>query len=580
MDIISLVFFVPLFYNSTDGSRHVGDDWRLYGLDVSEKKELTKEEKDRQVRVANMFGAFDKLIRGMKLYEGKGPLVEKLLASAKQRVDAALVDGDIVSKITPIGPIYLGEPCIEGDAPKYLFQLFCDGVRELTFRQGVPETELLTLAEVLNADLSESQDDMVTHLWKQELKFIRYYAVDTLGVQVDDSGELSLAANQEQQLASVDQGQDMTLSSSDMRLLKSQNKLNWVRSCKAPPLATGSLAESTRLLTRAIEKTQDIQRFVAIALRVSEKGEAHPMLLNLLQSYIGKGDADSVSKLLEALAQIGTDGHSEAAKLLNQSLSEETLVALAPLYSDNSTSFIEAFNLALKLDSFSPQQLVVLLKHSDIGEARVKLQKMLGDAGVDLTPFYVDALSSEIDEVVMDAIGALGKIGSDMAIEALAKALSNHLTEVRKAAMKAMSGRYTDKVKTPLVKALKDPDAEIRIAALSVLSGAGDRMIGSSLLGVMQGPDFYRREEEEVAAFFEALSAFPSPSSLGFINKLLTEKNLTRSKAIVSRQLLAVKSLSKMDSPDAKPALEQCAKRWFLPSDVKSAAKSAIQNKK
>ena len=45
-------------------------------------KELTKEEQDRHVRVSNMFGAFDKLIRGMKLYEGKGPLVEKLLAQA------------------------------------------------------------------------------------------------------------------------------------------------------------------------------------------------------------------------------------------------------------------------------------------------------------------------------------------------------------------------------------------------------------------------------------------------------------------------------------------------------------------
>ena len=105
-------------------------------------------------------------------------------------------------------------------------------------------------------------------------------------------------------------------------------------------------------------------------------------------------------------------------------------------------------------------------------------------------------------------------------------------------------------------------------------------MIGSSILGVMQGADFYNRGDDEVAAFFEALSHYPSPSSLGFINKLLTEKNLTRSKAIVSRQMLAVTALSKMDSPDAQPALEQCAKRWFLPSDVKSAAKTAIKNKR
>ena len=116
----------------------------------TDKPNLTKEEEDLLQRVGCMFGSLDKLIRGMKLYEGKGPLVERLLKDTMKKSEMVLTDKDITTKITPVGAMFLNQPLSDSASPpKYLFKLYCDGVRELSFRPGVNEEELLKLANVL-----------------------------------------------------------------------------------------------------------------------------------------------------------------------------------------------------------------------------------------------------------------------------------------------------------------------------------------------------------------------------------------------------------------------------------------------
>ena len=40
------------------------------------------EQEDRQAQVADLFSCIDKLLKGMQLYEGHGPLVDRLMKSA------------------------------------------------------------------------------------------------------------------------------------------------------------------------------------------------------------------------------------------------------------------------------------------------------------------------------------------------------------------------------------------------------------------------------------------------------------------------------------------------------------------
>ncbi|MEC8382769.1 MAG: hypothetical protein VXZ96_20750, partial [Myxococcota bacterium] len=192
----------------------------------------------QQIRLDNivaLFQSLDKLVRGMKLYEGKGPLVERLFDTLSQKTADSLESGEFTLSITPIGPTYLGEAVLEdGKPPSYLFQMYCDGIRELTFVPGVPDDELKNLVEVLFTEIKDPNEDIVTMMWKQSFGHIRYYAVDTLGIQVGDDDNVKLKAKSADQLKSSEFGEKMKMSSSDIRLLRSNDQLLWMRESRSP----------------------------------------------------------------------------------------------------------------------------------------------------------------------------------------------------------------------------------------------------------------------------------------------------------------------------------------------------------
>ena len=109
---------------------------------MSNHGSLTKYQQEQINNLSAFFGSLDKLVRGFQLYEGKGALVERLLQDTFSKATKAL-DDVITVKVTPVGPMLYGEALLgEGQTPKYLFRLFCDGVRELTFHPGITLEEL------------------------------------------------------------------------------------------------------------------------------------------------------------------------------------------------------------------------------------------------------------------------------------------------------------------------------------------------------------------------------------------------------------------------------------------------------
>ena len=62
-----------------------------------------------------------------------------------------------------------------------------------------------------------------------------------------------------------------------------------------------------------------------------------------------------------------------------------------------------------------------------------------------------------------------------------------------------------------------------------------------------------------------------------FLNGVLSDKNLTRNKNVIQRQLLVVQTYQNMDSPDVQGMLEQSLKNWFLSGEVKNAIKNVLR---
>ena len=88
--------------------------------------EKTAEEVEAIKKSGLFFIGLDKLVRGIKLYEGQGSLVEQLLKDGYAKAKEVFSQ-EYTYKITPVGPMFLSEPLSEeGKNPDYLFQMYCD----------------------------------------------------------------------------------------------------------------------------------------------------------------------------------------------------------------------------------------------------------------------------------------------------------------------------------------------------------------------------------------------------------------------------------------------------------------------
>ena len=541
-------------------------------------KELSKEEEDQLQTVINLYTSLDKLVRGCKLYEGKGALVERLAADTEKKMNLALEQGQITTKITPIGPMFLDRAVFDdGRIAKYLFKLYFDGVRELSFQPGITVDEIFSLAQVFNADYGAIEDDMVTLIWKADYDHIRYYAVDALGAQMDVEEESDLLDKSRSKLEASLDGEEMKMSSSDMRLLKSRDNLNWVRICKTPAEAPAQLNQLLDNIQTQLQQEQIYSRFIAIALKVTNEEQESPMVQQLFEALTINGNMKGVTEMLKCLLTLTKDGNKQSTLLLQNICSKENIQKLSTVFASNHDVLGPIFQALITVEHIDPEGYVSLLSSLDPGEARTALQEILMGSTIDMTSFYLDTLNDSNDSIVLDSISALGKIASERAIAALYKSLGNPLTSVRTAALKAINGVYIASERKALGKVLKDPDVENRMLALQILNSTQDRSIGPTLLGIMQGGEFFKRGDEEQELFFDMLSKYPSPSVFSFLNGILSERNLSRSKSVTDRQLSVVSTYKKMDSPDAQPMLQKALKNWFLAGDVKSAIKEALR---
>ena len=536
-----------------------------------------------QVYAKNVFGALEKLLRGMLLYEGKGRLVEQSLNDLMEQVDAALSTGPLTVRIAPIGLMCEGELISdESKPPRYLFRLFCDGVRELTLLPGLPREELLSLVTVFKTDPKEmGDDDLVTLLWKQELKFIRYYAVDTLGMgmKVDADGDLTLAADAEDstQFHSEEFGEELVLSASDLRMLRSQDAMPWVRDCHAPTQATGRVAELASHFQEAFQRPLDTRRFVQLALRFSEDApdDPSPLVLGMLDALLFTRDVEQVAELLSCM-EVATQAGTAAQRTLRRAACvPERMKAIAVLYASHHEL------LTPPLSALSDgTALVELLKQLEPGPAQDQLQGVLEKKGVDLTPYYLQHLEDPNTPIVINAIKALGRIGSPQAVKALAEALNNPLTVVRQASLEAMKGRYNAESRVALGRVLKDPDRGNRMLALQLLAESGDRRVGWLLMSAVQSSSFSDRDAEEQATLFSTLASFKDTRTLTYLESVLTDRNLSRNPSTINRQMMATQAIAGMNTPEAMEVLKRCGQRWFLPASIKKAIQVALSKMK
>ena len=533
-------------------------------------------------RLVGMFNALDKLMRGTRLYEGRGSLVARLMTELVRRTEAAVADGDFTVRVTPFGLMYGEDQVTQGDTrlTEFLFRFFCDGIRELTFTPGLDADELRSFVEVLISDPRQGEEDYTTLLWKREFDHIHFYATDTLqtGIDIDaeaDQGLLAAAEQSRLQSAAGGLAQEVVLSPDDLRMLKTEDGLGWVKECAAPMRVGEVAAETLQSVQDAFDSPWDHGRFLQMAVRAAEEhpDEPSPLVIGMFDSLVASGEAKAAARLLSASGEAARMGGYAAKNLRSALFDPDRIAGLDRLYDRYTDLLLEPIQEAA---AEHPDALIALLNKLEPGETRDSLRVALLDAGIDLTPFYRRCLNDTNEEVVLDAISALAREASEASIGALTGALGYTSTKVRRSALKALVGHYPQEARVALSRALGDPDRECRLIALRILAESGDRRMTGAILGRIQDSTFASRNADEQTAFLKALAAFNEPRTVPFFSTLLNEVKLARGGALQERQILAIDTLAAIGTEDARKALTKCSRRWSAPRNIKQAAKQAL----
>ncbi len=523
-------------------------------------------------RVAAVFTSMDRTIKGMRLYAGQGEMADRLFGKLLHAANEATAEGPMTVGLTSFGPIYGGKPVLAVDERiPYLFRLYLDGVRELTLLKDLDATELRGLVDVLGTDPKGSEDDLVTLLWGKNFKTIRHYAVDAIatGAEADIADGKLAQARAGQGIDSRQQAGDvkLALSASDLRVLQTGGELGWVAGARGPVAGGESVQHISARVAEAIECRPDFTAFMAIARRVGGEQEgASPLVVDMYDSLLATGDAEGVGAMLQCL----TGAPADRTAILESARMEK----LAPLYAAHPDALKPAL---VPLVQAEPDGMVALLTALPPGPNAEGLRDVLLDAGVDLTRFYERRIEDPDEAVALDALAALGRIGSPAALETLAKALSSTLTTRRRAALQAMQGRYHESARIGLGRALNDPDKENRLLAMSVLGGSGDPRVGYALVQGLQSPNFSKWDADEQEGLYAAVAALRDSRTLEHFRKTLGRKTMGLDKSGVRHQLLAAKALGDMGIPQAKDLLGEFRSKWFHPAEVKQAIDKAFR---
>jgi hypothetical protein len=140
---------------------------------------------------AQFVSALSKAARSFTLYAPTNAVVRQFLADYQARAAAATAGGDLVLDVHPFELVRDAEVVYrEEDRERSLaFRLFRDGVRRLTFRPGVPWSELLAFLEILAVryvGVRQQEDDVITLLRKGEFQGIGFSAVEGFTPEEDN----------------------------------------------------------------------------------------------------------------------------------------------------------------------------------------------------------------------------------------------------------------------------------------------------------------------------------------------------------------------------------------------------------
>lgn len=539
---------------------------------------MATEEEVRPVK--ELLQAILKTKRAFEMYPANNPILQKFREDLIRRFGAVLAKEEkLPLMIRQYEIYYKGLPVYHNPEKEDNLALFFykDGLRELTFSEGLTEDEILDFVDIIRARPESSvesyDDDMVTLLWEKDFVHLSYYVVE-------EFGEGSALENEEEsRLLSRPGASEGDLEEAYQDAMEEDTEGIF------SPLETISMGfkgvfslgeEEVKSLKEEMESLTD-EFFLKAAIDV------------LFESlYIDKGSKgfdflmDNLDSALNYLLENGDFGTAalivKRFRELEGKKDEFTVQECARV--SRSVAMAGSIEMIRKIASFiagaehniSTEEFRLYLSQleknaiiplfslaSEVQD--INSRKVVLDALVTLGRDSLDVLASAVKDrrwqVARNAVAILGRIGDKSAVDLLRQAISNPEPKVRREVIRSLGIIGGAKAGDALLVALDDPDQQIRTAALRFLPRAQSYSVLDSLVEFINRPDFPDKPFAERRAVFEVFCEIGQERVLDYMTRLLKKRGLFSSSKKDELRACAAYGLGNINASESLAALNR-----------------------
>lgn len=520
--------------------------------------------------VENLVQVLVKGMRAIQLYLPNNPVYQRAVKNIQSAFAEVWEETiDLTLEVSEAALTWEGREVLtqESKSDSLAWILFKDGVRSVTFQQGVEEEEIVRLLTVIHQVRTldaEAADDLLTLLWDQDFQFIKYDYVE-LGMdevpplapseedeevkqedvrqQVQEEAEEEMAPT----VISIDDF-DSTLyflDDKEIRYLNDEIEREYNQDLRSNVLSmVFDLLELQTYSTVRAELLSILDNFIPYLLAV---GDFHAVAYILREIRVVMERArELLPEHRETLTQLPARlSNPEALGQLLQSLDE---AAVHPTEEELGELFRE----------LRPEALTTLLAwFPRLSNERVR--SLLYAAAKRLAQAYpdelVNALAAEDEQVLLETTKLAAQLQLPPVVPGLGNLLDHGSVAVRRAAVDALAKTGTPGAMQQLEPAIEDSDRDVRIAAVRILGRKRHPGAMATVQAAVDGKTLRDADLTEKTAFFEAYGLLAGAKGMAKLAALLEPRGLLRRKEDPQIRACAAMALGKIGTPEARDVL-------------------------
>lgn len=546
----------------------------------------------------------DKTAKSSRTYGAANPVAQKFLQQLFEALTAHL---DRYAKLAFL--VQRSELSVNGDVvyrseqesghENIAFKLYTDGIRELTFLEGLQQEDLSVLLDALwgSLDPEEEDDDIVTRLWAKNLSSITLvtaeeiakastggdvFALQTAGTM--EASESSLRALLDREQGRVRKGEGSGLEGrggpgADAGGTSMGEGTGQSTNGPANQSQSGHLGYEVSDLELAelaqeieAESHRDNTTYLLDMLTAILASEQSPAILtklldlwgNLLDSLTAHGKwtvLDSVLGLLHAAAEIrpdlDEDHKKQLAALLDNLGRPERITMIETYLNKTPNATTEGLpTVLLPMTSSAIPALCTLLANLELPAHQAIVADALEALAKDQPDPLLRGLSDRRPRYVRNLLTILLKWNNPRCLDSIEKLVLYPDVQVRKDVIRAIGILRPNGNGTKLVTFVNDAEESVRLASLKLLMRGQYTAPYSAWSPIVSADTFRDRTLGEKRAVFQAMRATSGEEVIPFFERLFTEWSWTNRKKKEELASLAAEALGKLATPAAVAALE------------------------